>query len=183
MRRRLSHVRYGNVMYSGFSNPLFIRQIEEGIPITVTEPDMTRFMMPLSQSVELVKYSFEHAEQGDILIKKAAACTLNTLSTALKEIFGAPDHPVNIIGWRHGEKLYETLASSSELLGSEDLGDFIRLTADKRGLNYSKYITEGRSFGEADSDFHSHNARRMDVEETKELLHSLPEIQDKLMRK
>lgn len=174
-------VRYGNVMYSrGSAIPLFVRQIKSGIPITVTEPTMTRFLMPLHDSVALVKYAFMHANQGDLFIKKAPAATISDLVTALKELFVVPDHPVEIIGWRHAEKLYETLATAEELTHSEDLGDYYRIRMDERDLNYTAYFSEGDRDTVQHEDYHSHNTKRLGVSEIKSLLLSLPEIREEL---
>lgn len=174
----ISCVRYGNVMYSrGSVIPLFIKQIKASQPITVTEPEMTRFLMPLRDSVALVRFAFDHARQGDLFIKKAPASTIADLVTALKELFGVPDHKVNVIGWRHAEKLYETLASAQELSSAEDLGDYYRLQLDERDLNYSAYVSEGEEETHDYQDFHSHNAERLDVTGVKDLLMSLPEVQ------
>lgn len=174
----ISCVRYGNVMFSrGSVIPLFIKQIKAGQPFTVTEPEMTRFLMPLRDSVALVRFAFDHARQGDLFIKKAPASTIADLVTALKEIFGVPDHMVNIIGWRHAEKLYETLASAQELANAEDLGGYYRLQLDERDLNYNAYVSEGEEETHDYQDFHSHNAERLDVAGVKDLLMSLPEVQ------
>ena len=177
----ISCVRYGNVMYSrGSVIPLFIKQIKDGRPITVTEPNMTRFLMPLRDSVALVRFAFEHARQGDLFIKKAPASTIGDLVTALIELFGVPDHEVKVIGWRHAEKLYETLATKQELATAEDLTDYWRLQLDERDLNYSSYVSEGDTENERLDDFHSHNAERLSVEGVKELLLSLPEVRAEL---
>ena len=177
----ISCVRYGNVMYSrGSVIPLFIRQIKTGAPITVTEPTMTRFLMPLRDSVALVQYAFEHANQGDLFVKKAAASTIIDLVEAIKSLFGVPDHPTEIIGWRHAEKLYETLASSQELSNSEDMGDYYRIRLDHRDLNYKSYFSEGDTEAVTYEDYHSHNTERLDVEGVKELLLTLPEVQHEL---
>lgn len=177
----ISCVRYGNVMYSrGSAIPLFIRQIKAGKPITVTEPSMTRFLMPLRASVALVNYSFQHANQGDLFIKKAPASTIIDLVQAIKELFGVLDHPVENIGWRHSEKLFETLAGAQELGNSEDLGDYYRILMDQRGLNYKKFFSEGDTETVALDDYHSHNTERLSVEGVKELLLSLPEVQAEL---
>lgn len=177
----ISCVRYGNVMYSrGSVIPLFIRQIKAALPITVTAPEMTRFLMPLRDSVNLVNFAFEHARQGDLFIKKAPAATIADLVSALKELFGRPDHQVDIIGWRHGEKLFETLATAQELASSEDLGDYYRITMDNRDLNYRAYFSEGHEQAEELEDYHSHNTSRMDIPAVKELLLSLPEVQSEL---
>lgn len=173
----ISMVRYGNVMYSrGSAIPLFVKQIMSGKPITVTEPTMTRFLMPLRDSVSLVHEAFAHARQGDLFIRKAPASTIADLVTALKSVFGVPDHPVEVIGWRHAEKLYETLASAQELTHSEDLGECFRIPMDTRDLNYKAYFTEGDQDVVAHEDYHSHNTERLDVEGVKALLLSLPEM-------
>jgi len=173
----ISAVRYGNVMYSrGSVIPLFVNQIVTGRPITVTAPEMTRFLMPLRDSVALVRYAFAHARQGDLFIKKAPASTIGDLVQAMIEMFGVPDHPVEVIGWRHAEKLYETLASAQELAQSEDLGDYYRIVADQRDLNYSAYFSEGDDTPGAVEDYHSHNTQRLDIAGVKELLMSLPEV-------
>ncbi len=177
----VSMVRYGNVMYSrGSVIPLFVRQIRAGKPITVTEPTMTRFLMPLSASVDLVHYAFDHAEQGDLFIRKAPASTVADLVQGLKELFEVPDHPVETIGWRHGEKLYETLATAHELAYSEDMGDYYRISMDRRDLNYQAFFSEGDQETVHHEDYHSHNTERLDVAGGKELLLSLPEIRAEL---
>lgn len=177
----ISCVRYGNVMYSrGSVIPLFVTQIREQQPITITVPDMTRFLMPLRDSVSLVKYAFENARSGDLFIRKASSATMMDLLSAVKNVMGVPDHPVTIIGWRHGEKLFETLASSQELSTAEDLGDYWRLQTDLRGLNYKQYFSEGDVKVSNFKDFDSHNATRMSVPEIEDLLLSLPEIQAEL---
>ena len=174
----ISCVRYGNVMYSrGSVIPLFIRQIKMGQPITVTDPSMTRFLMPLRDSVDLVRFAFDHAQQGDLFVRKAPASTIGDLVQALLELFEVPDHEVNVIGWRHAEKLYETLASQQELARAEDLGDYWRIQLDERDLNYKPYFSQGnRERTLAEEDFHSHNTQRLDVAGTKDLLMSLPEL-------
>lgn len=177
----ISCVRYGNVMYSrGSAIPLFIRQIKSGKSVTVTEPTMTRFLMPLRDSVALVNYAFEHANQGDLFIKKAPASTIIDLVQAIKELFSRPDHPVEIIGWRHAEKLYETLASAQELAQSEDMGDYYRIFPDTRDLNYKPYFSEGDTTSNQFQDYHSHNTDRLDVAGVKKLLLTLPEVQGEL---
>lgn len=174
---KISCVRYGNVMCSrGSVIPLFMRQIMTGRPITVTEPLMTRFLMPLRDSVALVRFAFTHARQGDLFIKKAAASTIEDLVLALIQLFGVPDHPVDVIGWRHAEKLFETLASAQELGTSEDLGEYWRIQLDARDLNYSAYFSEGDTFDAGREDYHSHNAERLDIDGVKQLLLSLPEV-------
>jgi UDP-glucose 4-epimerase len=174
----ISCVRYGNVMYSrGSAIPLFIKQIKEGRPITVTEPTMTRFLMPLRDSVALVNHAFDNANQGDLFIKKAPASTILDLVEAIKSLMGAEDHPVEIIGWRHAEKLYETLASAQELAQSEDMGGYYRIHPDTRDLNYKAYFTEGDQDTRSYEDYHSHNTERLDIEGVKTLLMSLPEVE------
>ena len=177
----ISCVRYGNVMYSrGSAIPLFIKQIKSGKPITVTEPTMTRFLMPLRDSVALVRYAFEHANQGDLFIKKAPASTIIDLVEGLKSLFGVEEHPVEIIGWRHSEKLYETLASAQELSTSEDLEAYYRIRLDHRDLNYKPYFSEGDETTVEHEDYHSHNTARLDVDGIKNLLLTLPEVQQEL---
>ncbi len=177
----VSLVRYGNVMYSrGSAIPLFIEQIKSGRPITVTEPSMTRFLMPLRDSVALVHHAFTHARQGDLFIRKAPASTIADLVRALVELFGVPDHVVEQIGWRHGEKLYETLATARELGQSEDMDDYYRIRMDERDLNYRTYFSEGDEETVRHQDYHSHNTERLDVEGVKKLLLSLPEVRQEL---
>ena len=178
---RISSVRYGNVMCSrGSVIPLFMRQIGEGKPITLTVPEMTRFLMPLVDSVSLVRFAFENARQGDLFIRKAAASSMADLLAAIKNIMGKPDHPVETIGWRHGEKLFETLASSQELSTAEDLGDYWRLQTDLRGLDYKPFFSEGDQSKVEHDDFHSHNAQQLTVPEIESLLLSLPEVRNTL---
>jgi UDP-N-acetylglucosamine 4,6-dehydratase/5-epimerase len=173
----VSMVRYGNVMYSrGSVIPLFIGQIQSGRPVTITEPEMTRFLMPLRDSVSLVHHAFRHAKQGDMFIRKAAAGTVADLVTALLELFEVPDHPVEEIGWRHAEKLFETLATAKELAQSEDMGEYYRIKMDSRDLNYKAYFSEGLSETVSYSDYDSHNTARLDVAAIKSLLVSLPEV-------
>ena len=174
---RICSVRYGNVMYSrGSVIPLFIRQIQEGKPITVTEPTMSRFMLPLRDSVALVEFAFKHAKQGDIFIKKAPACTIGMLAQGLVELFQS-DTEVKTIGIRHGEKMFEALASVAEMQRSEDMGDFMRISMDERDLNYAGFFTEGEELESKDRDYDSHTTQQLTIEEMKELLLSLPEIQ------
>ncbi|MDF1820580.1 MAG: SDR family NAD(P)-dependent oxidoreductase [Alcanivoracaceae bacterium] len=179
----VSCVRYGNVMCSrGSVIPLFMKQIAEGKPLTITDPRMTRFMLSLQDAIDLVGFAFENANQGDIFIRKAPACTVEQLAQALLELFEA-DNGTQVIGMRHGEKLYETLASAEELRRSEDMGDYYRVQFDDRDLNYNKYFTEGDP-EEADTpDYHSHNTRQLDMDELKALLMSLPEVTDALARR
>ena len=177
----VSMVRYGNVMYSrGSAIPLFVNQIKTGQPVTITEPGMTRFLMPLRDSVELVRFAFTNARQGDLFIKKAAASTIADLVTALLQLFDRPGHPVEHIGWRHAEKLYETLATSQELAQGEDLTDYYRISMDERDLNYKAYFSEGEKNTVRFEDYHSHNTERLDVAKLKTLLLSLPEIKSEL---
>lgn len=177
----VSMVRYGNVMYSrGSAIPLFINQIKSGKPITMTEPTMTRFLMPLRDSVALVRHAFTHARQGDLFIRKAPASTIADLVTGLIELFDRPDHPVENIGWRHAEKLYETLATAQELAQSEDMGDYFRIRMDDRDLNYKAYFSEGEQETKQHEDYHSHNTERLDVSGVKELLLTLPEVRAEL---
>jgi UDP-glucose 4-epimerase len=172
--------RYGNVMCSrGSVIPLFIEQIRAGIPLTVTEPEMTRFMMSLEEAVDLVLYAFEHAQSGDILIQKAPACTIGTLAQAIQEIFHV-NNGINNIGIRHGEKMYETLMTSEESKKAIDMGGFYRVLADKRDLNYEKYFTQGDSKEENWCEFNSNNTDRLSVSEMKEKLLSLNYIKDEL---
>lgn len=167
-------------MYSrGSVIPLFIKQIKSGNPITITNPKMTRFLMPLRDAVDLVEFAFTNACQGDLFVKKAPACTVADLAETVKRLFGS-DVPVKIIGTRHGEKLYETLANAEELVRSEDMGDYYRVPMDARDLNYGKYYTEGDVTESELEDYHSHNTYRLNLEETEELLLSLPEIQAEL---
>ena len=178
---KISCVRYGNVMCSrGSVIPLFMRQIMSGRPISVTEPAMTRFLMPLRDSVALVRFAFTHARQGDLFIKKAAASSIGDLVTALKVLFDVPDHPVDVIGWRHAEKLYETLASAQELGTGEDLGEYWRIQLDARDLNYPAYFSEGDQFDPNREDYHSHNTEQLDVEGVRQLLLTLPEVRAQL---
>jgi len=176
---KIACVRYGNVMCSsGSVIPLFLKQIKSGQPLSVTVMEMTRFLMPLKDSVSLVNFAFEQASQGDILIRKAAAATMADLAQAVKNVMKVPDHPVDVIGWRHGEKLYETLASAHELSTAEDMGDYWRLRSDDRGLNYNKYFTEGSSETASMGEFNSHNADRMSIAEIENLLLNLPEFNE-----
>ncbi len=173
--------RYGNVMCSrGSVIPLFIDQIRQGRPITVTEPRMTRFLMSLEEAVELVLYAFENACTGDIMVQKAPACTIETLCTAVKELFGAPDHETRVIGIRHGEKMAETLLTSEECLRAVDEGGFFRIPADNRDLNYDKYFVKGTTDVRELSTFNSDNTRILGVEEVKEKLLVLPYIKEQL---
>ncbi len=172
--------RYGNVMGSrGSVIPLFISQIKEGKPLTVTEPDMTRFIMSLEEAVELVLFAFTHAQTGDILVKKAPACTVGTLAEAVKRIFRS-DAPVKIIGMRHGEKLYETLLTNEECMHAVDMGDYYRVPADGRDLNYDKYFIEGDRNRNVLTEFNSNNTVLLSVEQVTEKLLALPYIRREL---
>ncbi len=176
----ISCVRYGNVMCSrGSVIPLFIKQIKEKKPITVTDPQMTRFLLPLNEAIRLVLFAFSNAKQGDIFIKKSPACTVGDLAAALKGIFKS-DVPVKAIGIRHGEKIYETLLSVEELRKTEDMGDYFRVRMDDRDLNYNKYFTEGDKKEGLLKDYTSHNTRRLNVNEVKEMLLKLPEVTSEL---
>jgi UDP-glucose 4-epimerase len=177
---KLCGTRYGNVMASrGSVIPLFVKQIKEGKPLTVTDPNMTRFLMSLKESVDLVVYAFNHARQGDIFVQKAPASTIMDLVVAIKEIFNA-DNEIRIIGTRHGEKLYETLLTREELVKAEDLGGYYRIVPDDRDLNYGKYFTEGQEKISAMEDYNSHNTQRLNVEEVKAKLLQLSFIQQEL---
>ena len=172
--------RYGNVLCSrGSVIPLWIDQIKAGNPITITEPSMTRFVMSLEEAVELVVFAFEHGENGDILVQKAPACTIETLAKAVCELF-APETEIKIIGIRHGEKMYETLLTNEECANAVDMGDFYRVPADKRGLNYDKYFSDGDKERTALSEFDSNNTELMNVEQVKAKLLTIPYIQDAL---
>lgn len=172
--------RYGNVLCSrGSVVPLFIEQIKSGKPMTVTVPEMTRFIMTLDEAVDLVLFAFEHAESGDILVQKAPASTIGDLAQAVKELFHA-DNPVKTIGIRHGEKMYETLLTNEECTHAIDMGNFYRVPADKRDLNYDKYFTVGNQERSALSEFNSSNTKLLNVEQVKEKLRSLTYIQQEL---
>ncbi|AUF97468.1 UDP-glucose 4-epimerase [Pseudomonas sp. 02C 26] len=163
--------RYGNVMASrGSVIPLFVEQILKGQPLSITDPNMTRFMMTLADAVDLVLYAFEHGNNGDLFVQKAPAATVETLAKALCGLLGKPDHPVQVIGTRHGEKLYEALLSREELVCSEDMGDYYRVPPDLRDLNYSKYVEQGEERLSHTEDYNSHNTQRLDVEGMQQLL-------------
>lgn len=178
-RTTICGTRYGNVMASrGSVIPLFVNQINADLPITITDPDMTRFMMTLDDAVDLVLYAFQHGNSGDIFVQKAPAATLQTLARALTELLGKPDHPIHIIGTRHGEKKHETLLSREEMAHAEDLTGYFRVPPDLRDLNYGKYVEEGeKRISDAD-DYTSANTVRLDVEGMKQLLLKLDFIQD-----
>ncbi len=172
--------RYGNVMCSrGSVIPLFIEQIKAGKPLTVTDPDMTRFIMSLEEAVDLVLFAFHNAESGDILVQKAPACTIGVLAQALKELFHS-DNEIKEIGIRHGEKMYETLLTKEESFCAYDMGDFYRVPADNRDLNYDNYFTKGMSRDSFLAEFNSDNAVRLDVEQVKNKLRSLKYIKDEI---
>ena len=178
--------RYGNVMASrGSVIPLWVEQMMEGKPITITDPNMTRFMMTLDDAVDLVVYAFTHGENGDLFVQKAPAATLDTLAQALKDIYATIDPKygeteVRVIGTRHGEKLYETLVTREEMARAIDMGNYWRIPCDSRDLNYDKYFTEGNEDMSKIEDYHSHNTRRLDVEGMKELLLKLRFIREDL---
>ena len=178
--------RYGNVMASrGSVIPLWVDQIKQGKPITITDPNMTRFMMTLDDAVDLVMYAFEHGHNGDLFVQKAPAATLETLATALKDIYSKVDPEygeteVKVIGTRHGEKLYETLVTREEMSKAIDMGNYYRIPCDTRDLNYDKFFTEGNEGMYRIEDYHSHNTRRLDVEGMKEQLMRLRFIQEDL---
>ncbi len=179
-RTLICGTRYGNVMASrGSVIPLFIEQIRRGDPITVTNPDMTRFLMSLAEAVELVVFAFGHAQAGDIIVQKAPASTIGDLAQAIKELFRA-DNEIRVIGTRHGEKLYETLLTREEYLLAQDMGEYFRVPADQRDLNYEKYFVLGNQRLSVDEDYNSHNTRRLNVAEIKEKLLSLEYVRREL---
>ena len=173
--------RYGNVMCSrGSVIPLWIDQIRQGNPITLTEPSMTRFIMSLEEAVDLVLFAFEHGQNGDILVQKAPACTIQTQAEAVCELFGGKKEEIKVIGIRHGEKMYETLLTKEECAKAEDMGNFYRVPADNRGLNYDKFFKEGNVKAVTIDEFNSNNTRRLNLEETKAKIASLQYIQNEL---
>ena len=177
-RTVLCATRYGNVMASrGSVIPLFISQLLEDRPLTLTDPSMTRFLMSLSESVELVLYAFTHARPGDIFVQKAPASTVGDLAEALRQLLQR-DNPLKVIGTRHGEKLYESLVSREEMARAEDLGGYYRIPTDSRDLNYDKYFVEGETQISKINDYTSHNTHRLDVAQIKELLMKLPEVRE-----
>lgn len=170
--------RYGNVMASrGSVIPLFVKQIHEGKPLTVTNPDMTRFMMTLDEAVDLVVYAYEHGDNGDMFVHKAPACTIQTLAEAILSVYRA-SNPIRVIGTRHGEKLFETLLNAEEMINSEDIGKYFRVRSDTRDLNYSKYFVEG--IQEQPQEYTSHNTKRLTLDETIEMLNNLDYIKKDL---
>lgn len=176
----VSLTRYGNVMASrGSVIPLFLNQIKNGQVITITDPNMSRFLMSLDEAVELVLFAFEHANPGDLFVNKAPAGTILDLAHALKELCNA-DNEIKVIGTRHGEKLYETLCTREEMVKAEDMGNFYRIPADNRDLNYAKYFSEGEKDMSLLEDYHSHNTTQLDVEGIKKLLSNLPLIRKEI---
>lgn len=173
--------RYGNVMASrGSVIPLFIDQIRKGQEITITDPAMTRFMMSLDQAVELVLFAFENGHNGDIFVQKAPAATIDLLAHTLTKLLGKPEHPISIIGTRHGEKLYEALLTREEMVSAQDMGDYYRIPADTRDLNYGKFFEDGEEIVTQADEYHSHNTHQLDEAELREMLLGLLEIQDDL---
>ena len=182
-KTRICCTRYGNVMCSrGSVIPLWIDQIKNGQPITVTEPSMTRFIMSLEEAVDLVLFAFEHGQNGDLFIQKAPACTIQTQAEAVCELFGGKKEDIRVIGIRHGEKLYETLLTNEECAKAEDMGDFYRVPADNRSLNYDKYFSEGDEQRSTLTEFNSNNTRILNVSETKARIAALAYIQEELAR-
>ena len=178
-RTTISCTRYGNVMCSrGSVIPLFIDQIAAGNPITITDPNMTRFLMNLDEAVDLVAFAFQHANPGDLFIQKSPASTIGDLAKAVQQVFG--DTGTKIIGTRHGEKLYETLMTSEEMLRAEDMGDYFRVHADTRDLNYDKFFVEGSVLTEANQTYNSHNTERLDVEGTIAKIKTTDYVQQKM---
>lgn len=172
--------RYGNVMASrGSVIPLFINQIKRGLPLTITDPNMTRFLMSLNDAVDLVLFAFENGNQGDLFVNKAPAATIGDLAKAIKDL-AKVDNEINIIGTRHGEKLYETLCTREEMVKAEDMGDFYRVPADNRDLNYSMYFSEGEKNLAEIEDYHSHNTERLNVEGVKNLISKLALVKKEL---
>ena len=178
----LCGTRYGNVIASrGSVIPLFIHQIKSSQSLTVTDPKMTRFMMSMDGAIDLALYAFKHARQGDMFVKKASACTVGDLALAIKELFNAKNE-IKIIGTRHGEKLYETLLTREEMAKAEDCGDYFRISADTRDLNYNKFFIEGESGISEQEDYNSHNTKRLNIEEIKEMLLKIDCIQNELKK-
>lgn len=184
LNTKICCTRYGNVMCSrGSVIPLWIDQIRRGSPITLTEPKMTRFIMSLDEAVDLVIFAFEHGQNGDILVQKAPACTIQTQAEAVCELFGGKKEEIKVIGIRHGEKMYETLLTKEECAKAEDMGDFYRVPADNRDLNYEKFFTEGDIKQSNIEEFNSDNARRLNLTETVDKIASLEYIQRELLGK
>ncbi len=183
-KTKICCTRYGNVMCSrGSVIPLWIDQIRNGNPITLTEPTMTRFIMSLDEAVDLVLFAFEHGENGDILVQKAPACTIQTQAEAVCELFNGKKEDIKVIGIRHGEKMFETLLTNEECEHAVDMGNFYRVPADKRGLNYDKYFTQGDADRNPLTEFNSNNTKHLSVEETKAKIASLAYIQEELSKK
>ena len=183
-KTKICCTRYGNVMCSrGSVIPLWIDQIKAGNPITITEPSMTRFIMSLEEAVDLVLFAFEHGENGDLLIQKAPACTIQTQAEAVCELFGGKKEDIKVIGIRHGEKMYETLLTNEECAKAIDMGNFYRVPADNRGLNYDKYFKEGETQRNTLTEFNSNNTKRLNLEETKAKIVGLSYIQERLKEK
>ena len=182
-KTKICCTRYGNVMCSrGSVIPLWIDQIKSGNPITITEGSMTRFIMSLEEAVDLVLFAFEHGENGDLLIQKAPACTIQTQAEAVCELFGGKKEDIKVIGIRHGEKMYETLLTNEECAKAVDMGNFYRVPADNRGLNYDKYFKEGDEQRNTLTEFNSNNTRRLNLEETQEKIAGLAYIQEELAK-
>ena len=182
-KTKICCTRYGNVMCSrGSVIPLWIDQIKNGNPITLTEPSMTRFIMSLEEAVDLVLFAFENGENGDLLIQKAPACTIQTQAEAVCELFGGKKEDIRVIGIRHGEKMYETLLTNEECAKAIDMGNFYRVPADNRGLNYDKYFKEGDEKRNTLTEFNSNNTKRLDLEETKAKIAGLSYIQEELAK-
>ncbi len=180
-KTKICCTRYGNVMCSrGSVIPLWIEQIRSGNPITLTEPSMTRFIMSLDEAVDLVLFAFEHGQNGDILVQKAPACTIGTQAEAVCELFGGKKEDIKVIGIRHGEKMYETLLTNEECAKAEDMGNFYRVPADNRGLNYDKFFKEGDETRNVLTEFNSNNTRQLNLQETVEKIASLEYIQKEL---
>ena len=182
-KTKICCTRYGNVMCSrGSVIPLWIEQIKNGQPITLTDPNMTRFIMSLEEAVDLVLFAFEHGESGDILVQKAPACTIQTQAEAVCELFGGDKNNIKVIGIRHGEKMYETLLTNEECANAIDLGNFYRVPCDKRDLNYDKYFNSGNKERNPLTEFNSNNTQLLSVEETKEKIGALKYIQEQLSK-
>lgn len=182
-KTKICCTRYGNVMCSrGSVIPLWIEQIKSNSPITITDGNMTRFIMSLDEAVDLVLFAFEHGESGDILVQKAPACTIQTQAEAVCELFGGDKEKIKVIGIRHGEKMYETLLTNEECANAIDMGDFYRVPCDKRGLNYDKYFNQGDAERNTLTEFNSNNTRLLTVEETKEKIASLAYIQEEMAK-
>ena len=182
-KTKICCTRYGNVMCSrGSVIPLWIEQIRDNKPITVTDGSMTRFIMSLDEAVDLVLFAFEHGESGDILVQKAPACTIKTQAEAVCELFGGDKNNIKTIGIRHGEKMYETLLTNEECAHAIDMGNFYRVPADKRGLNYDKYFSKGDEDRNPLTEFNSNNTELLNVEQTKEKILSLQYIRDEMNR-